>query len=58
MSEQRVDRGNGLSVEPDLNVAVSLKPSQLSREVHDYLSPRKRTTYYFDSPQQQPKEVR
>ena len=44
-----------LTAEPDLNVAVSLKPSQLSREVHDYLSPRKRTTYYFDSPQDQPK---
>ncbi len=42
-----------LSAEPDLNVAVSLKPSQLSREVHEYLSPRKRTTYYFDSPQDQ-----
>ena len=44
-----------LNAEPDLNVAASLKPSQLSREVHDYLSPRKRTTYYFDSPQDQPK---
>ena len=44
-----------LNAEPDLNVAASLKPSQLSREVHDYLSPRKRTTYYFDSPQDRPK---
>ena len=44
-----------LTAEPDLTVALSLKPSQLPREVHDYLSPRKRTTYYFDSPQNQAK---
>ena len=44
-----------LTAEPDLTVALSLKPSQLPREVHDYLSPRKRTTYYFDSPQDQMK---
>ena len=36
--------------EPEITVAASLKPAQLPREVHDYLSPRKRTTYYFDSP--------
>ncbi|MBC7414007.1 MAG: HD-GYP domain-containing protein [Herminiimonas sp.] len=39
-----------LMVEPDLHVTASLKPMQLPREVHEYLSPRKRTTYYFDSP--------
>ena len=39
-----------LMTETDINVAASLRPAQLSREVHDYLSPRKRTTYYFDSP--------
>ncbi len=38
-----------LQHEPALNVAASLKPSQLSREVHAYLSPRKRMTYYFDA---------
>ena len=42
-----------LMVEPDLSVLASLKPMQLPREVYDYLSPRKRTTYYFDSPKEQ-----
>ena len=39
-----------LMTETDITVAASLKPAQLSREAHEYLSPRKRTTYYFDSP--------
>ncbi len=38
-----------LQHETTLNVAESLKPSQLSREVHAYLSPRKRMTVYFDA---------
>jgi putative nucleotidyltransferase with HDIG domain len=38
-----------LQYETTLNVAASLKPSQLSREVHAYLSPRKRMTVYFDA---------
>ncbi|EGF30377.1 metal dependent phosphohydrolase [Oxalobacteraceae bacterium IMCC9480] len=40
-----------LQHETALSVAASLKPSQLSREVHAYLSPRKRMTYYFDAPE-------
>jgi hypothetical protein len=40
-----------LQHEASLNVVASLKPSQLSREVHAYLSPRKRMTYYFDTPE-------
>jgi putative nucleotidyltransferase with HDIG domain len=36
--------------EPELSVAASLKPAQLPREVHDYLSPRKRMMYFFDTP--------
>jgi len=39
-----------LITEPDITVANSLKPAQLPREVYDYLSPRKRTTYYLDTP--------
>ncbi|MES2831846.1 MAG: HD-GYP domain-containing protein [Pseudomonadota bacterium] len=39
-----------LMTEPEVNVAASLKPAQLPREVYDYLSPRKRTTYYLDAP--------
>ncbi|MBC7501892.1 MAG: DUF3391 domain-containing protein [Herminiimonas sp.] len=38
-----------LEQESALSVAASLKPSQLSKEVHAYLSPRKRMTYYFES---------
>lgn len=40
-----------LDRDPDLNIAKNLRAAQLPREVYQYLSPRKRTTYYFD-PQQ------
>ncbi len=39
-----------LESEPDVNIGESLKPMQLSREAHAYLSPRKRMTYYFNLP--------
>ncbi len=32
--------------EPNLEIEQSIKPSQLALEVHDYLSPRTRVTYY------------
>ncbi|MFZ6759473.1 HD-GYP domain-containing protein [Undibacterium sp. Ji50W] len=35
--------------EPTLDISSSLKPGQLSPEVYDYLSPRKRMTYFFDT---------
>ena len=35
---------------PELSVAASLKPAQLPRDVYDYLSPRKRMMYFFDTP--------
>lgn len=35
--------------EPILDIAASLKPGQLSPEVYEYLSPRKRMTYFFDT---------
>lgn len=38
-----------LEVEPDVSITKTLRPAQLSQEVHAYLSPRKRTTYFFDS---------
>ena len=41
-----------LAQEPELHIVASLKAAQLPHDVHDYLSPKKRTTYYFDSPQQ------
>lgn len=37
-----------LADEPDINISKSIPPAQLSREIYDYLSPRKRVTYYFD----------
>ena len=38
-----------LEEEPDINIAKALRPIQLPPEVYEYLSPRKRVTYYFDS---------
>ncbi|MBI3283525.1 MAG: HD-GYP domain-containing protein [Burkholderiales bacterium] len=38
-----------LSVEPELEVSASLKVSQLPPEVYEYLSPRKRMSYFFDA---------
>ncbi|MFZ6711579.1 HD-GYP domain-containing protein [Undibacterium sp. TC9W] len=35
--------------EPILDITASLKPGQLAPEVYDYLSPRKRMTYFFDT---------
>ncbi|HJU71487.1 MAG TPA: HD-GYP domain-containing protein [Paucimonas sp.] len=40
-----------LEQEPDISISESLRSVQLPREVYDYLSPRKRMTYYFDVPQ-------
>lgn len=41
-----------LEQESDLNISKSLRPGQLSREVYQYLNPRKRVTYYFDPKKQ------
>jgi len=38
-----------LESESDLKVAKSIRPVQLSRQVHQYLNPRKNVTYYFDA---------
>ena len=40
-----------LDQETDLRISESLKAVQLPRDVYEYLSPRKRMTYYFDVPQ-------
>ena len=37
-----------LEQENDLSITKSIRPGQLSREVYQYLNPRKRVTYYFD----------
>ncbi|MGZ3157552.1 MAG: HD-GYP domain-containing protein, partial [Burkholderiaceae bacterium] len=33
----------------DLSIAGSIRPGQLPRAIFDYMNPRKRVTYYFDS---------
>ncbi|MDB5814792.1 MAG: metal dependent phosphohydrolase [Rhodocyclales bacterium] len=38
-----------LEQEPDLNIVKAIRPIQLPAAVYDYLSPRKRVTYYFDA---------
>ncbi len=42
----------------EINIAKAIRPSQVSRDVYNYLSPRKRVSYYFDasSPRQQDTE--
>jgi putative nucleotidyltransferase with HDIG domain len=37
-----------LEVERDIKVDKSLRPSQLPRQVHQYLNPRKNVAYFFD----------
>ncbi|MEW5768891.1 MAG: HD domain-containing phosphohydrolase [Pseudomonadota bacterium] len=37
-----------LEQETDINISAALRPSQLPPEIVEYLSPRKRVTYYFD----------
>ncbi|MGP1685025.1 MAG: HD-GYP domain-containing protein, partial [Giesbergeria sp.] len=39
-----------LSHETDIEISASLKPSQLSAQAYEYLSPRKRMSYFFDAP--------
>lgn len=38
-----------LESEPDLNISRAIRPGQLTPAVHDYLSPRRRVSYYFDA---------
>ena len=35
--------------ESDLNIAKSIRPAQVPKEIYHYLSPRKRVSYYFDA---------
>ena len=35
--------------ETDVNIVKALRPAQIPREVYNYLSPRKRVSYYFDA---------
>ena len=42
-----------LEEEADLNISKALRANQLPAEIVEYLSPRKRVTYYFDSSRDQ-----
>lgn len=37
-----------LTDDPDIKIVECIRPNLLLREIYDYLSPRKRVTYYFD----------
>jgi len=38
-----------LESEPEVSISRALKPDQLPKPIYDYLSPRRRVTYYFDA---------
>lgn len=38
-----------LERETEFNIAKAIRPAQVPREVYNYLSPRKRISYYFDA---------
>lgn len=40
-----------LERETDLNIAKAIRPAQVPIEIYNYLSPRKRVSYYFDASQ-------
>jgi putative nucleotidyltransferase with HDIG domain len=40
-----------LDRESDLNIAKAIRPAQVPGEIYNYLSPRKRVSYYFDAAQ-------
>ena len=42
-----------LEQETDINITKALRPIHLPPEVYEYLSPRKRVTYYFDADSRQ-----
>jgi len=44
-----------LQQEPDLCVKDSLRPSDIGRDVYDYLSPRTHMIYFFDAPKRDAK---
>jgi putative nucleotidyltransferase with HDIG domain len=41
-----------LDEQPDLNIVKSIRPSQVPKDIYNYLSPRKRVSYYFDASEQ------
>jgi len=46
-----------LEHETDLNIAKAIRPLQIPSEIYNYLSPRKRVSYYFDPSKQASEKV-
>jgi predicted ribosome-associated RNA-binding protein Tma20 len=40
--------------ETEVNIAKAIRPAQVPQEVYNYLSPRKRVSYYFDASSTRP----
>jgi hypothetical protein len=40
--------------ETEVNIAKAIRPAQVPQEVYNYLSPRKRVSYYFDASSARP----
>lgn len=40
-----------MAQETDLNISKAIRPAQVPLEIYNYLSPRKRVSYYFDATQ-------
>lgn len=38
-----------LDAEPDISISKAIRPAHLPKAIYDYLSPRKRISYYFDA---------
>ncbi|MDP3842810.1 MAG: DUF3391 domain-containing protein [Oxalobacteraceae bacterium] len=43
--------------ETDINIAKAIRPAQVPREIYNYLSPRKRVSYYFDAGKAGPETI-
>lgn len=46
-----------LERETELSIAKAIRPAQVPGEIYNYLSPRKRVSYYFDAGQNSPEKV-
>lgn len=44
-----------LASDPDVTISRALQPDQLSKPIHEYLSPGRHVTYYFDTESSGPK---
>jgi hypothetical protein len=38
-----------MAQQTDLNISKAIRPAQVPIEIYNYLSPRKRVSYYFDA---------